>query len=581
MPILSTFLYLSFTVSTFGTQANEPIGTLDSSHRLTLPPAPAEESGFLIPEPPAEEVDVPDSNSIAISENRSFIDDLGLKSDGLDDQLWRYLTRKEVDTLLSLLPQHPPESALKYFLITMLHHKAAAPRHNTDGWLETRVNALVHLGAFSDATALIEAVPASLRPAPLKRMYAELLFKTGRGEEACHLYRTLFETTENPSPAMQRMVIFCLARLEHGDQAELARSILREKSDAMPAWFDSIMDDFRYENIKITPPESPLTNMSDRLVWFDRAGKALDADSRLETRTADYLLIVAHNPHYELSVRTTFMEQAVNRGMAPIEALLPLYDQLRQTKRKGRIQEVHRRATLYHKLQNKLIATANQKPSVYTTGVLLASFEKEGLHYTAHRLLEPLYRTIATAYENSLPENRFAAQALAALTGNPDNAALKPWLRMLDRFYTNDPLTFIAYSIQPVLMQTNLPASEAARSLPSFTVTDSLSDNAALQLAQFYHAMRAFGYRVNDDALQAVSQANTDTSSDESNDLLQAGREGNLAKVILLLMSFAENGKLSTLSPATLETAITVLQRFNQHELARQLAIEVIFSHTP
>lgn len=262
---------------------------LQPHHRLELPP-PKEE--YQLPEPDFQ-LDSPiEDGQILISESASLLARQGTRTPEeahFRASVWQFFTQSEAVSLLSDLPEQVLLPPLRRRLIALLLLEAEPPRQATDRWLSVRLAALQRLGATDEATALLSAIPPSLREnIDPKRLYRFFL-KSGQSRLACEALEGAVISDLEAVPQWQRARLFCHAVQGQYSQIELASALAEERGNPFPAWFMQLVESFQYD--EVMPPESSAgPTQIDRLsIQAARLLKSLPEEEKEQTTAvADY-----------------------------------------------------------------------------------------------------------------------------------------------------------------------------------------------------------------------------------------------------------------------------------------------------
>ncbi len=204
----------------------------------------------LLPVPVAAP-DAPAEPAIAVGElTAPGIDRIGLvdvSKGGFPAEVWAGTTLDALTRILPQLPRRMTSHAARQIAINLLlspgtappvpeHTDRPLPEDSPSSWLlETRVAALAALGAWNDALALLELVPADQMTEALMRLRADGLLVTNRVSAACGDAQNALKTSTESY--WQKVQVFCQFTSGQASAAGLGLDVLREQRVDDPVFF--------------------------------------------------------------------------------------------------------------------------------------------------------------------------------------------------------------------------------------------------------------------------------------------------------------------------------------------------------
>jgi len=150
---------------------------------------------------------------------------------GLDPNLWRDTDASRLIDLFARLPVGARSPAMHDLARRMMLSTAGPPTLDVaaDDFIAARLEALIRLGAFNDATELVGVLPKSTLGARAQWHAAEALFWADDVIGACALTRDQIRVT--PTSAWRKALMFCQASSGETDAAGLSLALLSDQAD--------------------------------------------------------------------------------------------------------------------------------------------------------------------------------------------------------------------------------------------------------------------------------------------------------------------------------------------------------------
>ena len=211
-------------------------------------PAPTQERPTPLPTLPTTEISTVTSSGIVTGDLGMLdVEAVGtLRSDngGFGIDMWRDVDRKTISSLIQRLPTRSPSPAMQDLHRRLLLSTAALPVSDAgeegDNILSERVEALIEAGMLSDASALLETVPAQERQQEIYvRLKTDVFLLDGEYAKACQLADEQLQKANELY--WVKLSALCHIINENTLGAEIAVNLVREQ-DPSDAVFLKLVD---------------------------------------------------------------------------------------------------------------------------------------------------------------------------------------------------------------------------------------------------------------------------------------------------------------------------------------------------
>lgn len=320
-------------------------------------PAPQPQPLQLLPQQMAEpEATAVEGADIAVGHLEALsLDRIGLVdalSGGFPDVLWRDSDMETLRKILPQLPERVTSPAQRRLAKNLLLSSGAPPATLVEAFnslepapnvsapsgsqwlLETRASRLAAMGAWDDALAMIELVPAADMSEALRRLRADAYLVLNRTREACS--ETQAALSQESDVHWQKMQVFCRLVSGQNSAADLGLSLLREQQidDALYFWAADLARGVSAEPPAAMGPPPPL------ILAMLRLAKATIPDTFVRRGNATTFRVLAALPRTEegelddemrqaaAEAKIVLAEQAVALGVMQADDLRALYRSL-------------------------------------------------------------------------------------------------------------------------------------------------------------------------------------------------------------------------------------------------------------
>jgi len=511
--------------------------------------------------------------------NPASIGTLSTANGGLGTDMWQGTSQERVLTLLKILPVSKASPQMQKLYRRLLLTAAAIPQGQgeTKELIKLRLEKLMAAGLVTDASDLVNRIPASSITPELNRIATEILLFQGQDEEACKIVdRTKTTTNDN---FWTKADVFCNIVAGNMARAEIGVSLLDEAAGD-DALFFALYDRLAGGSAALPENGQPLTAL--HFAMMSRAEVLLPVTSK-ETAGNAYLWAVAMDDAADINARFTAAYESLSAGSIP--AILP-----RRLINEGAFQEgaeekpdLGQIANLYR----EALGSNDEEEKANLLGELWAAGARDGSYFATSSLSMPLLSGMTASEYGDV----FELDALRHSLLEKEDAIAALWERAVRRgalrgdFEARESARkFIARADAYMLISgvSGIARWNAANfNAADFDHGDNVDsgENAGLYLA----ALDAFGEPVSTDLWAAALAAGQMPRSGFSNMVIEknlkiaaeAGRVGETVALALAAVGAEGPGKMST---GTLIEVLKALKTIGLETEARQLALEAAVS---
>ncbi len=511
---------------------------------------------------------------------------------GFGYQVWQGISEWRTTNWLQAMPQGFRSTAVRSWLANLFLTEAAPPDEDAGmEWIDTRVKALIRIGAWNEALALLERVPEAQMINRLWTQKTRILLAQRRHAEACDTISTA-QADANYKEYWALPTILCHALLERTSEAELALSLRQENDDPTPDWFATLIDSFTYDSrLSELPDLTPL----QRSMLYTGGSQVFPAEWPSAEQEAALPLMAK----YRLSQsgktpparRIRWLEHVIARGAGDEETLAAAYRSIEFSEKEleGALKDYDLytsftdRALLWQRLES----TRRAKEKAELSRALLHAYRADGLQETAARMLAKPLGDIAVSLRKSSPYTDLTLDATRILLPTSQHKAGKLWLRLLDRQRGDSVQSYMLHEIVR-FAEEGAPTSPTAGRLPPAPITNATPDFTRQQLLRFYRVLGLFGYSAPKETMDALAaQPVTEDAICIEPDaqflgaMIDQAQDEDVSEAAILAALAIGQDNLWRVCDSTLEEVISTLMAIGQREAARGLALESLLTLTP
>lgn len=511
--------------------------------------------------------------------NPASIGTLTTANGGLGTDMWQGTPQERVLTLLEYLPVPTASPQMQKLYRRLLLTSAAIPQEQGQSTelIKLRLEKLMAAGLVTDASDLVNRVPASSMTPELNRIAAEILLLQGQNDQACKIVdRTKTATNDN---FWTKADVFCNVVAGNMARAEIGVSLLDEAAGDDGLFF-ALYDRLAGGRTALPENDQPLTAL--HFAMMSHAEVQLPASS-METAGNAFLWAVAMDKTADINARFTAAYESLSVGSIP--AILPrrLINEGAYQDGAEEMPEFGQIATLYREATN----SNDEAEKARLLGELWTAGDRDGSYFAASSLSMALLSGLTAAEYGDVFELDALRHALVEKEGA--NAAL--WERAVRRgalrgdFAARETARkFIARADAYMLIS---GTSGIARwNAANFDAADfdhgnaaAFADNAGLYLA----ALDAFGEPVSNDLWAAALATGQIPRSGFSNLVIEknlkiASEAGLVGETVALAIAAVGTEGPAKMSTGTLISVLKALKTIGLEAEARQLALEAAVS---
>ena len=498
---------------------------------------------------------------------------------GLGTDMWQGTSPDRIQTLLEILPVPQTSPVLQKLYRRLLLTSAAIPQGQAQPTelIRLRLEKLLAAGLVTDASDLVNRVPASSMTPELNRIVTEVLLFQGQNDQACKIVdRTKAATADN---FWTKADVFCNIVAGNMPRAEIGITLLDETAGE-DALFFALYDRLAGGNADLPAAGQPLSAL--HFAMMSRA-RTTPSVAVLENAGNAFLWAMAMDKAADINARFTAAYKSLSVGSIPALLSRRLINEdaflegAEQNPNLGQIAALYRGA----------LGASAEAEKARLLGELWAAGERDGSYLAAAELSMPILSGVTAAEYGDV----FELDALRLSLFGKEEATAALWERAVRRgalrgdFAAREAARkFIARADAYVLISgTNGIARWNAANFDAedfdHSGTAAPGDNAGLYLG----VLDVIGEPASDDLWGAALDAGQASRPGFSNIVIErnlqsaaeAGRVGETVALSIAAIGSEGPGKASS---ETVVAVVRALKAIGLETEARQLALEAAVS---